>query len=229
MRASPLLYSQLHPQLLGLCLAHSRGQNNVCQTVEVQGRKGNLARIPHVPQAIMYLPVCLLSRPYSHASVGGQPRGTGKAVILVGLLRKWRLGDIHDVTWECSFVCPGGRLQVSPVSACPERLSCLRCASQACPLQSSLTWVKSFGVLLIAVSPTPPLDNQRMLSLTPSPILELRTTTLVPGATPLTRSATVASCLVSLPSPCPPLEPENKSRLIPAPELLLPLNVLPLP
>lgn len=43
MRASPSLYSPPHPQLLDLCLAHSRCQNNICWMGEARGRKGSLA------------------------------------------------------------------------------------------------------------------------------------------------------------------------------------------
>lgn len=146
--------------------------------------KSREERKPCVPQAIMSLPVRFLPCPHFHASVRGQPVGRG--CYPSWTIEERGLGDIHDVAWECGFVPPRGRLRVSSSSACPERLSCLRCTSQAWRLHSSLTWVESLGVLLIAVSHTPHLDNQRMLSLPPALVLDLPTATVVSAASPLT-------------------------------------------
>lgn len=75
---------------------------------EVQGRKGSLVH-PSCPASDNVFACALSPLPSSLRLCGRTAQGTGKAVvILVGPLRKWRLGDVCVVTWECSFVPPVG-------------------------------------------------------------------------------------------------------------------------
>lgn len=147
--------------------------------------------IPRVPQAITYLPVRFRPRPHPHASVGGQPRGTGKAVVtLVGRLRKWRLGDVRDVTWECSFVLPVGGCGSAPAP----------CVQRGCPVFIHPLLGSEALASSCLVSPTPHLDNQRRLSLTPALVLELPATTVVVPATTRLRWWPLTWCPYTVPA-----------------------------
>lgn len=106
----------------------------------------------------------------------------------------------------------------------------LRASGEAVPSQVCNAGVTASFIPYLGQRPWCPLD----WSLSHSPLGQPEKASLTPalflglpaGGASCHPSATVASDLVSLPCPRPPLEPENKSKLMPAPELLLPLNVL---
>lgn len=121
---------------------------------------------------------------------------------------------------------------MSPRRAAAGQLG-LRVSRESVPSQVCNAGVTASFIPYLGQRPWHPLD----WSLSHSPFGQPEKA--VPYSSPLPRascyhtggaschpSVTVASDLVSLPCPRPPLEPENKSKLMPAPELLLPLNVL---